>query len=26
LISRYELDLDSERLGVWPDFQFVFKV
>jgi hypothetical protein len=22
LISRYELHLDSERLDIWPDFEF----
>jgi hypothetical protein len=26
LISMYELHLDSERLGVWPDFQYDFNV
>jgi hypothetical protein len=25
LISMYELHLDSERLGVWPDFEFSLK-
>jgi hypothetical protein len=25
LISMYGLGLDSERLGVWPDFKFSLK-